>query len=250
MGRVKGKVAIVTGAAVGMGRSHALALAHEGAKVVVADLNAEAGRGTVEAIERAGGTAMFQFLDVIQEQAWQDLVVLTLRCYGHLDVLVNNAGVIVYKPLLETPLAEWNKVLAVNATGTFLGCRAVAAVLKETGSGSIVNMSSALGIVGASGVAAYQASKGAVTMLTKAAAAELAPFGIRVNSVHPGLVATPMTEHFMGDPAAVQALLGPTLIRRVARPDEISNAVLYLASDESSYMTGSALMVDGGYSAV
>jgi cyclopentanol dehydrogenase len=189
-------------------------------------------------------------LDVTQEQAWKDVVEETIYKFGRPDVLVNNAGIIIYKTLLDTSLDEWNKVFLVNSTGTFLGCREVAAVMKDGRGGSIVNMSSALGVVGASGVAAYQASKGAVTILSKAAASELAPYGVRVNSVHPGLVATPMTEHFMNDPAAIDALLGPTLIRRVARPEEITNAVLYLASDESSYVTGSSLMVDGGFTAV
>ena len=250
MRRMEGKVAIVTGASKGMGRSHAEALALEGAKVVVADVDAVAGDATVKAIARAGGEAIYQQLDVAQEQAWKDVVRETMRRFGRPDVLVNNAGIIVYKSLLDTSLDEWNRVLSVNMTGTFLGCRELASVMKDGRGGAIVNMSSALGMVGASGVAAYQASKGAVTVFTKAAACELAPYGVRVNSVHPGLVTTPMTAHLMDDPAAVQALLGPTLIRRVARPEEITSAVLHLVSDESSYMTGASLVVDGGYTAV
>jgi len=250
MGRMEGKVAIVTGAAKGMGRSHAVALAREGASVVVADVDATACEVTVDTILSEGGRAIYLPLDVTQEEAWKDFVAETVYKLGRPDVLVNNAGIIIYKTLIDTSLDEWNKVFAVNSTGTFLGCREIAAVMKDGRGGSIVNMSSALGVVGASGVAAYQASKGAVTIFSKAAASELAPYGVRVNSVHPGLVATPMTEHLMNDPAAIDALLGPTLIRRVARPEEITNAVLYLASDESSYVTGSSLMVDGGFSAV
>jgi cyclopentanol dehydrogenase len=250
MGRMEGKVAIVTGAAKGMGRSHAVALAREGASVVVADVDATACEVTVDTILSEGGRAIYLPLDVTQEEAWKDVVAETVYKLGRPDVLVNNAGIIIYKTLIDTSLDEWNKVFAVNSTGTFLGCREIAAVMKDGRGGSIVNMSSALGVVGASGVAAYQASKGAVTIFSKAAASELAPYGVRVNSVHPGLVATPMTEHLMNDPAAIDALLGPTLIRRVARPEEITNAVLYLASDESSYVTGSSLMVDGGFSAV
>jgi cyclopentanol dehydrogenase len=247
---MEGKVAIVTGAAKGMGRSHAVALAREGASVVVADVDATACEVTVDTILSEGGRAIYLPLDVTQEEAWKDVVAETVYKLGRPDVLVNNAGIIIYKTLIDTSLDEWNKVFAVNSTGTFLGCREIAAVMKDGRGGSIVNMSSALGVVGASGVAAYQASKGAVTIFSKAAASELAPYGVRVNSVHPGLVATPMTEHLMNDPAAIDALLGPTLIRRVARPEEITNAVLYLASDESSYVTGSSLMVDGGFSAV
>ena len=247
---MKDKTAIVTGAAKGMGRSHAMVLAREGARVVVADLDEAGGLAVVSEIEAAGGTAMFVSLDVTDEQQWQHLVDKSRAVYGDIDALINNAGIIVYKGVLDTTLREWQKVLDINATGTFLGCRAVGAVMKEQQRGAIVNVASVLSEVGAAGVAAYQASKGAVAILTKSAAVEFAAFGVRVNSVHPGLVETPMIQDFMGKPEMIEALLGPTLIRRLARPEEISNAVLLLASDESSYMTGTALMVDGGFSAV
>ena len=250
MSRMKDKTAIVTGAAKGMGRSHAMVLAREGARVVVADLDEAGGLAVVSEIEAAGGTAMFVSLDVTDEQQWQHLVDKARAVYGDIDALVNNAGIIVYKGVLDTTLREWQKVLDINATGTFLGCRAVGAVMKEQQRGAIVNVASVLSEVGAAGVAAYQASKGAVAILTKSAAVEFAAFGVRVNSVHPGLVETPMIQDFMDKPEMIEALLGPTLIRRLARPEEISNAVLLLASDESSYMTGTALMVDGGFSAV
>ena len=247
---MKDKTAIVTGAAKGMGRSHAMVLAREGARVVVAYLDEAGGLAVVSEIEAAGGTAMLVSLNVTDEQQWQRLVDTTRAAYGSIDALINNAGIIVYKGVLDTTLREWQKVLDINATGTFLGCRAVGAVMKEQQRGAIVNVASVLSEVGAAGVAAYQASKGAVAILTKSAAVEFAAFGVRVNSVHPGLVETPMIQDFMGKPEMIEALLGPTLIRRLARPEEISNAVLLLASDESSYMTGTALMVDGGFSAV
>ena len=250
MSRMKDKTAIVTGAAKGMGRSHAMVLAREGARVVVADLDEAGGLAVVSEIEAAGGTAMLVSLNVTDEQQWQRLVDTTRAAYGSIDALINNAGIIVYKGVLDTTLREWQKVLDINATGTFLGCRAVGAVMKEQQRGAIVNVASVLSEVGAAGVAAYQASKGAVAILTKSAAVEFAAFGVRVNSVHPGLVETPMIQDFMDKPEMIEALLGPTLIRRLARPEEISNAVLLLASDESSYMTGTALMVDGGFSAV
>lgn len=250
MGRVEGKVVIVTGGAIGMGKSHSRLLAKEGAKVVVADINEASARQTVDEIEKAGGKATFVPLDVSKEDQWKAAVSEVLKRYGAIDVLVNNAGIIAYGPLMETALADWNRIMGINATGPFLGIREVAKVMKEAGGGAIVNISSVLGVVGAPGMAAYQASKGAVTTLTKCAAAELAQYNIRVNAIHPGLVETPMIEQFMGDPAAVDAMLGPTLIRRVGKPEEISYAVLYLASDESPYMTGSTLTVDGGYGAV
>lgn len=250
MGRVDGKVVIVTGGAVGMGKSHSVLLAKEGAKVVVADINEKAGQQTVAEIEKEGGSATFVALDVSKEDQWKSAVSLVMKHYGAIDVLVNNAGIIAYGPLLETTLADWNRICGINATGTFLGCREVAAVMKDAGGGVIVNISSVLGVVGASGMAAYQASKGAVTTLTKAAAAELAQYKIRVNAIHPGLIETPMIAQFMTDPSVVDAMLGPALIRRAGRPQEISSAVLYLASDESSYMTGAILTVDGGYTAV
>ncbi|WP_404827406.1 SDR family NAD(P)-dependent oxidoreductase [Ferribacterium limneticum] len=233
-----------------MGRSHALLLAREGAKVVVADIDKTSAHETVEEIRKAGGSAIFVSLDVSKEDQWRSAISEVLSHFGSISVLVNNAGVISYGPLMETPLADWNRVFGINATGPFLGIREVSRVMKDAGGGVIVNISSVLGVVGAAGMVAYQASKGAVTTLTKAAAAELAQYNIRVNAVHPGLVETPMIAQFLNDAAVVDAMLGPTLIRRLGKPEEISYAVLFLASDESPYMTGSILTVDGGYATV
>jgi cyclopentanol dehydrogenase len=250
MNRVNGKVVLITGAASGMGRTHAELLASEGATVALADTNVDATKAVAEEITQRGGKAIAAKIDVTNAADWQETVFTIQRTFGRLDGLVNNAGIIIYKALVDTSLEEWNRVFTVNVTGAFLGCRAVAETMKGSGGGSIVNMSSALGMVAAAGAASYVASKGAVTMLTKAAAAEFAAYGIRVNSVHPGLVDTPMIAQFRSDPAAMTALLGPTLIRRVAEPIEISRAVLFLLSDEASYMTGTGVPVDGGYTAV
>lgn len=250
MNRMQGKVVVVTGAAKGMGRSHALLMASEGARLVVADVDEVGVAAVVRDISDAGGTAMAVTLNVTDENQWVQVVERVVQAWGGIDVLVNNAGIIIYKEVIDTPLDEWRRVMDINATGAFLGCRAVGAAMKRQGHGAIVNVSSVLSQVGAPGVAAYQASKGAVTSLTKSAAVEFASFGVRVNAVHPGLVETPMIADFLGQPEAIDALLGPTLIRRLARPEEISQAVLLLASDESSYMTGTSLMVDGGFSAV
>jgi cyclopentanol dehydrogenase len=250
MGRVEGKVVLVTGAASGMGRTHAELLASEGAAVALADIDVTAARTAAEAIVRRGGKALAVKLDVTGEEDWDAAVSRVVGTFGRIDGLVNNAGIIIYKTLADTSIEEWNRVFAINVTGAFLGCRAASKAMWVSGGGAIVNISSALGIVAVAGAASYVASKGAVTMLTKAAATELAQFGIRVNSVHPGLVDTPMIAQFQSDPAALAALLGPTLIRRVAEPIEISRAVLFLMSNEASYMTGTAVPVDGGYTAV
>jgi cyclopentanol dehydrogenase len=249
MHRVKGKVILVTGAAAGMGRSHAELLASEGARVVLADLDLNGVMEAARVIEAHGGAALALKLDVSREADWSAALTATRERFGTLHGLINNAGVIDYKSLTDTSLEDWNRVFSINVAGCFLGCQMGAQAMRGS-SGAIVNVSSALGLVAVAGAASYVASKGAVTMLTKAAAAELAPVGIRVNSVHPGLVDTPMIARFRADPAAIDALLGPTLIRRMATPLEVSKAVLFLVSDEASYMTGTALTVDGGYTAV
>ncbi len=250
MNRVAGKVAIVTGAAFGMGRSHAIELGREGAKVAVTDIKEEAGRAVAAEIVADGGEAIFLLHDVARLDHWQAVVANTAEHFGRLDVLVNNAGVYVYADLESMTPEQWDFIFSVNVRGTFLGCREATPFLKRAGGGSIVNVSSNFALVGRAGFSAYCASKGAIRLFTKAIAAELAPSNIRVNSLHPGLIATEMTRDLIQDQASIDMVLGPAPMRRVGQPVEVSHAVVYLASDESSFMTGAEMVVDGGYAAV
>ncbi|HWA63648.1 MAG TPA: glucose 1-dehydrogenase [Caulobacteraceae bacterium] len=253
-GRVEGKVALVTGGASGLGAETARRLAREGAKVALTDLAEDAGRAVADEIAAAGGTAIFLVQDVADEARWTEVVQAVLDRFGRLDVLVNNAGVSGgQEPLLGGSFEAWRRVLSINLDGVFLGLKTVAPVMAEAGRGSIVNLSSILGKVGLPGAPAYCASKGGVLMLTKAAALELAPAGVRVNSVHPGFIETPMVtnafrqsenENEMRDMIVSRHALG-----RLGVPREIADAIVFLASDESSFMTGSELVVDGGYTA-
>lgn len=250
MGRMQNKVAVVTGAGVGMGRTHALLLAREGASVVVTDVNETTGRETVGLIEKAGGKAIFIRHDVSKASEWEAVCSSAVSQFGRIDTLVNNAGILTMKTVDETTEAEWDLIFDINAKGVFLGIKAVLPGMKLAGGGSIVNISSIYGIVGAPSAAAYQGTKGAVRLLTKSAAVDLAKFNIRVNSVHPGVIATDMTKELLKDPEVAKALLGTTILGRPAQPEEVSNAVLFLASDEASFMTGSEMVVDGGYTAM
>ena len=250
MGRVDGKVALVTGGATGMGESHSVLLAKEGAKIVVTDVNVEEGEATAQQIRDEGGEAIFLQHDVSVEEQWQDIVKQAVATYGKIDILINNAGIIIPNPNEATTVEEWDTTMAVNSTGVFLGCKSVVGAMQDAGGGSIVNISSIYGIIGAPNSGAYQASKGSVRLLTKACAVDYGPFNIRVNSVHPGVIRTPLLAALEADDEMVKQVLGPTIAQRMAEPIEVSYAVLLLASDESSYMTGSELVVDGGYTAV
>ncbi|TDH56748.1 glucose 1-dehydrogenase [Mycobacterium eburneum] len=239
MGRVDGKVAVISGGARGMGAAHVRALAAEGAQVVIADiLDAE---GTKLADE-LGDQARFVHLDVTQADQWEAAVVTAVAQFGKLDVLVNNAGIARYQTIENFDLKQWQQVLDVNLTGTFLGMHAAVAPMKTAGGGSIINISSVEGMRGSPALYGYVASKWGVRGLAKAAAVELAPHGIRVNTVLPGLVRTRMTIAIPDD--SLQIPLG-----RGAKPAEVSSTVVFLASDESGYMTGADLVVDGGLSA-
>jgi len=256
MNRVQDKVAIITGGALGIGKACAIRLAEEGAKVVVTDIKEEEGRKVVEEIKSAGGDAIFIRHDVASEDDWQQVISTTLHTYGKLDVLVNNAGVGKTTNVEEATLEDWRFLMGINLDGVFLGTKCGIEAMKQSGKGgSIVNMSSILGIVGEATAASYNASKGGVRIFTKSAALHCARSGynIRVNSVHPGYIVTPMVETVMeasGDAAAMQkALEGLHPMGHLGEPDDIAYGVLYLASDESKFVTGTELVIDGGYTA-
>lgn len=250
MGRLEGKVALVSGAARGIGAACATFFAREGAAVVLGDLLDDQGTATAEEIRRSGGRAHFERMDVTSPQDWERATAAAIRNYRRLDILVNNAGIQIARPsFLEVTLADWEKVMAVNSTGVFLGARAVAPLLKEQRSGSIVNISSISGLVGISASAGYAASKGAVRVFTKYLAIQLAPFNVRANSIHPGGVLTDLTAESYADPAVMKRNLDLHPLGRVGQPEDIASGALYLASDESSWVTGTELVIDGGYTA-
>ena len=251
MARVNGKIVLITGAAMGMGRTHSELLAAEGATVIVTDMNASEGQATVDSIISNGGKAEFLPLNVTVKAEWNSVVEQVVAKHGQIDVLVNNAGILVLTSLEDTTEDQWDKTFDINIKGVFFGTQAVLPAMKKAGAGSIVNISSIYGLVGAPMSAAYQATKGAVRLFTKATAVEYAEHKIRVNSVHPGVIDTPMTKDLLhGDAETRQAILGTTILNRPAQPKEVSYAVLHLASDDSSFMTGSEMVVDGGYTAV
>jgi NAD(P)-dependent dehydrogenase (short-subunit alcohol dehydrogenase family) len=248
--RLAGKVALISGGARGMGAEEARLFAREGAKVVFGDVLEGEGKGVEEEIRAAAGDARFVRLDVTSEDDWARAVETTERLYGRLDILVNNAGIGGGRRVEETTLEEWERTMAVNSTGVFLGTRAVIPAMRRAGGGSIVNISSQLGLVGTDNSSPqYQASKGAVRLLTKATAIQYARDRIRANSVHPGPIVTPMTERRRADPETYQLTLSRIPLGRYGRAEEIALGVLYLASDEASFVTGSELVIDGGWTA-
>jgi NAD(P)-dependent dehydrogenase (short-subunit alcohol dehydrogenase family) len=248
--RLEGKVALISGGARGMGAEAGRLFAKEGAKVVLGDVLETEGKTTVEEIRAAGGEATFVRLDVTSESAWAGAVTEAERWYGKLDVLVNNAGIGGGNRIEDTTLADWERIMAVNSTGVFLGTRAVIPAMRRAGGGSIVNISSQLGLVGTDNSSPqYQASKGAVRLLTKATAIQYAKDGIRTNSVHPGPIVTAMTERRRADPEQYRLTVSRIPLGRYGQPHEVALGVLYLASDEASFVTGSELVIDGGWTA-
>lgn len=248
--RLQDKVAIVTGAASGMGAATARLFASEGAKVVVADVLEAEGEAVAQSIKSNRGEARFQRLDVASEADWEALVAATLAAYGRIDILINNAGVSGSDPD-RFSMETWDRQMSINAKGVFLGMRAVIPQMQKTGGGSIVNTSSISGITGQTFVhMGYNASKGAVRTMSKAAAVQFARDGIRVNSVHPGLMPAMRTSRLSADPTIRAGMLKAIPMRREGRVEEVANANLFLASDEASYITGIEVPVDGGYLAM
>jgi 3alpha(or 20beta)-hydroxysteroid dehydrogenase len=243
-GRLAGKRALVTGGAHGLGQAIVRAFVAEGARVAIGDIDEEAGRALAAEL---GDAALFVPLDVGSEEQWTAAVATTVESFGGLEVGVNNGGIVVHASLADMTLEEWERIVRVNQTGTFLGLRTMAEPMKAGGKGSIVNISSIRGMVGAAGLLGYTATKFAVRGMTKAAALELGHFGIRVNSVHPGAVATRLVGDV--DPELLDERFAAQPIPRIARPAEIAAMVVFLASDESSYSTGSEFVADGGISA-
>ena len=245
--RLKEKIALITGAAHGMGESSARLFAREGAKVIVADVLEREGQVVAKSIVAAGGEAEFIRLDVAEEQQWIEAMRNIITRYGRLDVLVNNAGNSGAVP--DRMSTEYfDRLMAVNARGTFLGVKYAVAEMQKTGGGSIVNLSSISGFVGQAFVhMGYNAAKGAIRILTKSAAVQYGKDGIRVNSVHPGLMPPMLTSVTAADPALREKVLATVPLGRAGRADEATYAVLFLASDEASYITGTELVVDGGY---
>ena len=243
--RLAGKVALVTGAASGMGASHARALAGEGATVVITDLSADGCAALAGELAAGGVVTSAHRLDVADPDSWEQVVAAVRAAHGGIDVLVNNAGVQVRSIGVEADEREWNLVTSVNQRGVFLGMQAVIPGMVARGGGSIVNIASVAALVGLRGSLPYQGSKAAVLGLTRGAAVAYGPDNVRVNAICPGLVVTGMTES--ADTSAVDTMKAQIPLRRDGRPSEVSAAVVFLASDESSYITGVALPVDGGY---
>ena len=245
--RLENKVALISGGARGMGAAEARMFAREGAKVVIGDVLATEGQQVEAEINEAGGECVFVYLDVTRESEWQQAVATAVARFGKLDVLVNNAGIVLRTSLEDTSGDNWDRVMAVNAKGVFLGTKAAIPEMRKAGGGSIINISSTSGMVG-DNIAnpVYNASKGAVRIFTKSAAIQYAKEGIRVNSVHPGSIDTPMAENRLTNPELQRKVEAFTPLGRSAHPDEVAYAVLFLASDEASFMTGSELVIDGG----
>ncbi len=249
MDRLQGRVALVTGAASGIGRATARRLADEGAAVLVTDVQDAAGRQLAKDITDGGGRAAYHRLDVTSQPEWEAAVAAALEEFGRLDILVNNAGLGDLAAIEDTSLEDWSRTIGIDQTGVFLGMKTAAAALAASGHGSVINISSIFGTSGGFGTSpAYHAAKGAVRTLTKNIALHWADRGVRVNSVHPGFIDTPLLDQAKGTPIE-QAMLDVTPMGRLGKPAEIAAGIAYLASDDASFVTGLELYIDGGYTA-
>ncbi|MCH8297796.1 MAG: glucose 1-dehydrogenase [Chloroflexi bacterium] len=250
MGRLDGKVALISGGARGQGAEEARLMAEEGAKVVFGDILDDLGKQVEAEITEAGRDATYVHLDVTREGEWQSAVATAVRKYGGLHVLVNNAGILIRKSIEETTEEEWDRIMAINVKGVFLGTKHAIPAMRDSGGGSIVNISSTAGLVGSlEGSPSYTATKGAVRLFTKATAIQHAKDGIRCNSVHPGPIDTEMIRDTITDPERWAARLRRLPLGRVGTAADIAYGVLYLASDEASFVTGTELVIDGGTTA-
>ena len=250
MARLAGKVALISGGARGQGAVEAQLFVQEGAAVVFGDVLDDDGKKVEAEIRVSGGRATYVHLNVTREADWRAAVSTAVQTYGKLDVLVNNAGILLRAKIEETSEADWDRIMAVNVKGVFLGTKCVIPAMRQAGGGSIINISSTAGLVGSPGeTAAYTATKGAVRLFTKATAIQHAKDKIRCNSVHPGPIATDMIKEMLENKAAWEQRLRRLPMGRVGTPQEVAYGVLYLASDEASYVTGSELVIDGGTTA-
>ncbi len=247
--RLENKVAFISGGARGMGATEAHLFAREGCRVAIGDLREDEGQQIEAEINETGGECLYLRLDVPSEASWQAAIAATVSRFGKLDILVNNAGIFRSHKVEETTSEEWNLVMDINAMGVFLGTKAAIPAMRNAGGGSIVNISSIAGLVGGQSTA-YSASKGAVRLLTKSTAIQYAVDGIRCNSVHPGVIETPMTiPNMLSTPVGREMRVARHPLGRIGQPEDIAYGVLFLASDESSFMTGSELVIDGGLTA-
>jgi cyclopentanol dehydrogenase len=247
--RLKGKVALISGSARGMGAVEARLFAEEGAAVMVSDIKVEDGRKVAAQIEKSGGKSGFVELDVTSEADWKGAIAATEKKFGRLDILVNNAGIFVATIIEHTKVEEWERLMAINGKGVFLGVKHAIPAMRRAGGGSIVNISSGAGIVGNRMEGAYTATKGAVRIFTKGAALQGAKDGIRVNSVHPGTIDTEMVAGLLADKEYHKWVKAMIPLGRVGKAEEAAKMVLFLASDEASYITGTEFIIDGGYTA-
>ena len=246
MGRLEGKSCLISGGAKGLGAAQARLFAREGARVAVGDVMESEGARLAEELREPGADSLFVRLDVTSEADWESTIGAVMERFGALDVLVNNAGIYNRAPVEETTLEEWERVMDVNSTGVFLGTKHAIPAMRRSGGGSIVNMSSVAGLVGSRTQTVYNASKGAVRLLTKSTAVQYAADGIRANSVHPGVIETDMMQEVIRTEEERATRMSLTPIGRFGTAEDVANGVLFLASDEASYVTGAELVIDGG----